>query len=66
MTEKERKQWRQRQGRLGAAWQPAASGWAGAPRQSEGQVSIVPYKEGVGPPFQPFFSAGTWPVFLVL
>lgn len=33
-------------------------GGRGAPRQSEGQVSIVPYKEGVGPPFQPFFLPG--------
>lgn len=33
-------------------------GGRGVPRQSEGQVSIVPYKEGDGPPFHPFFLPG--------
>ena len=52
---------RQRPGSAGRSLPQAACsslGGRGAPWQSEGQVSIVPYKEGVGPPFQPFFLPG--------
>ena len=61
MKEKKRKEKGRSQGlrRLGLCLTACYSlGGREAPRQSEGQVSIVPYKEGDGPPFHPFFLPG--------